>query len=156
MNLKKLLVPLALAAAVALPMQASAMSHSISTDLVRLVDNNMDNGMFNLYWQGSLSRSSAIRAGYSTGDNLSILDVTFKGYIDRYHHGAFYEVGLTWWDGANDDDIGFMAALGYERTLAKHIVAGGAVQMVAGVDEQVAGVAETPFFMPSLFVTFAF
>ena len=155
MQLKKALIPLALAAAVALPTQASAMTHSISSDLVRLVDNNMDDGMFNLYWQGSLSRTTAVRAGYSTGDNLSILDVTFKGYLDRYHQGAFYEAGLTWWD-ADDDDIGFMGALGYERTLAKHVVAGGSVQVVAGVDEQVSGFAETPFFMPSLFISFAF
>jgi len=156
MKLTKALIPLALAAAIGLPTQATAMTHSISSDLVRLVDNNMDNGMFNLYWQGSLSRTTAVRAGYSTGDNLSILDVTFKGYLDRYHSGAFYEAGVTWWDGANDDDIGFMGALGYERTLAKHVVAGGSVQMIAGVDEQVSGFQETPFFMPSLFITLAF
>ncbi len=156
MNFKKALIPLALSAAVALPMQASAMTHSISTDLVRLIDNNMDDGMFNLYWQGSLSRTTAIRAGYSTGDDLSIVDVTFKGYLDRYHSGAFYEAGLTWWDGANDDDIGLMAALGYERTLAKHFVAGGSVQMIAGIDEEIAQKAETPFFLPSLFISVAF
>ncbi|WP_416886621.1 hypothetical protein [Marinospirillum sp.] len=156
MNLKKALLPLVLSAAVALPLQASAMTHSISTDLVRLVDNNMDNGMFNLYWQGSLSRNTAIRAGYSTGDDLSIVDVTFKGYIDRYHQGAFYEAGLTWWDGDRDDDIGFMAALGYERTLAPHFVLGGSVQVVAGISEEVAQRAETPFFLPSLYILFAF
>jgi len=156
MQFKKALLPLAVAATLALPMQASAMTHSISTDLVRLVDNNMDDGMFNLYWQGSLSRTTAVRAGFSSGDDLSILDVTFKGYLDRYHQGAFYEAGLTWWDGANDDDIGFMGALGYERTLAPHFVAGGSVQVVAGIDEEVAQVRETPFFMPSLYITFAF
>ena len=155
MKLKNALVPLALAAAVALPMQASAMTHTISTDLVRLLDGNMDDGMFNLSWQGSLSRSTAVRASYSTADNLSILDVTFKAYVDRYHQGVFYEIGGSWWDGQNDDSIGLMGALGYERSLVKHVVAGGSVQLYGGIDEQV-GKPESPFFLPSLFISYAF
>ncbi|SFX21903.1 hypothetical protein [Marinospirillum alkaliphilum] len=153
--MKKLLSALCFAVAVLLPFHASAMTHTIGTDVVRLIDNNMDDGMFNLFWQGSLSRSSAVRASYSSGDNLNILEVTYKGYIDRYHQGVFYEVGGAWWDGRNDDDLGLMAAIGYERSLAKHVVAGGSVQMVAGIDDAI-GMGESPFFLPSLYFAFAF
>jgi hypothetical protein len=154
--MKKLLSALCISVALLLPLHASAMTHTIGTDVIRLIDNNMDDGMFNLFWQGSLNRSSAIRVSYSSGSNdLSILEVTYKGYIDRYHRGVFYEVGGAWWDGRNDDDIGLMAAIGYERSLARHVVAGGSAQMVAGIGEDVSG-RESPFFLPSLFIAFVF
>ncbi|WP_114417344.1 hypothetical protein [Marinospirillum perlucidum] len=155
MPMKKLLAALAFSFIAFLPLQASAMTHTLGTDLVRLLDGNMDDGMFNLSWQGSLSRSTAVRASYSTGDNLSILDVTFKAYIDRYHQGVFYEIGGSWWDGPNDDSIGVLGALGYERSLVRHVVAGGSVQLYGGIDETV-GKPESPFFLPSLFISYTF
>ena len=135
---------------------ARAMSHSISTDLVRQVDQNRDGGMFNFYWQGSLSKREAVRAGYSSGDELSIIEISYKNYLDRYHQGVFFEAGGAFWDGKDDSSVGVMGAIGYERTLANHFVAGGAVKMHMGVDEDVAGVEETPFFEPSFFFLYAF
>lgn len=153
--MKKTIAAVALASSILVPTSAQAMSHSISTDIVRQIDKNMYDGMFNLYWQGSLSKSTAVRAGYSTGTDMSIIDVTYKKYIDRYHQGVFVEGGGSYWDGKNDSSVGILGAVGYERTLASHFVAGGSVQMYMGIDEKVAG-AESPFFTPSLFVLFAF
>lgn len=153
--MKKIIAAVALAASALLPVSAQAMSHSISTDIVRQIDKNFDDGMFNVYWQGSLSKSTAARAGYSTGTDLSIIDVTFKKYLDRYHQGVFVEGGGSYWDGKDDSSIGLLGAVGYERSLANHFVAGGSVQMYMGVDEKLVG-AESPFFTPSLFVLYAF
>ena len=152
--MKKLLCALCVSTAALLPIHASAMTHSVGIDALRLIDNNMDDGMFNLFWQGSLSRSSAVRASYSSGNDLSILEVTYKGYIDRYHQGVFYEVGGAWWDSGNDDSLGLMGAIGYERSLVKHVFAGGSVQMVAGIDDS--GMGDSPFFLPSLFIGYTF
>lgn len=154
--MKKIIAAVALASSALLPVSSHAMSHSISTDLVRQIDKNFDDGMFNFYWQGSLSKSTAARAGYSTGSDLSIIDVTFKKYLDRYHQGVFVEGGGSYWDGKDDTSIGLLGAVGYERSLANHFVAGGAVQMYMGIDEKVAGREESPFFTPSLFVLYAF
>ena len=128
-------------------------------DVVRVVDGNQDpdgDGLFNLFLQVPAGYSGGLHLGYSSSDNLNIVDVAYKHYPGNTMDGAFFQAGAGWYDAQDDDEIGFVGMVGYERRLAKHFVVTGGVRIIAGVDEEIVGYRETPVYQPMLGVMLAF
>ena len=128
----------------------------LGIDVVRLIDENQDQGMFNLFLQVPVAAPGALIIGHAKGDNLTVLDVSYKHYLGSRLDSAFFQAGVGYYDADFDDDLGFVAQVGYERRLAKHFVVTGSVKMVAGVDEAIIGYPETPVYQPVLGVMLAF
>lgn len=145
-----------LAAALLALAPVPALSSGIGIDLIRLADGNQDDGMSNVYGQLALSGGGAFVAGYSSGEHLSIVDIAYKHYFGRYARGIFAQVGVGYYDGQRDSDLGFVGSLGYEHRLARHLAVSGSVRIVAGVDEHIIGYRETPVFQPTLGVMLVF
>ncbi|MBA3979332.1 MAG: hypothetical protein C0462_01895 [Alcanivorax sp.] len=139
--------------ACAAPVQAA--DYGIGIDLIRVIDQNQDDGMFNVFVQAPAG-AGALYAAYASGDNLNIVELAYKHYLGGRMNGAFFQAGVGYYDGNNDDDLGFVGAFGYERKLAKHFAVSGAVRMVAGVDENLIGYRETPVYQPVLGFMLAF
>jgi hypothetical protein len=151
----KLLHVLLIAAASLITLPARAADYALGLDLVRAIDRNQDDGMFNLWFQFATTGNGAVMLGYSSGDNLTILDVGYKHYSGGRMNSVYFQGGVGYYDTSNDDDLGFVGAIGYERKLAKHFVVGGSVKMIIGVDEAVLGL-ESPAFQPTLSMAVAF
>ncbi|RFA29148.1 hypothetical protein CAI21_10275 [Alkalilimnicola ehrlichii] len=132
------------------PATGYSAGYGLGIDVIRLVDKNQDGGMTNVYWQHGLSRDSALILGYSSGDDLTIIDAAYKHYFGAYTNSVFLQLGAGYYDGRNDSDLGLVAAIGYERRLARHLAASGSVRMIADVDEHLIGQRETPVFQPTL------
>ncbi len=147
---------LLIASALLFPVNAHA-ANALGIDAVRLVDDNQDDGMFNLFFQHGLTRLSALHVGYSSGDDTSIIDVSWKRYLDRYYSGMFVQLGGGYYDG-NDSEIGITVALGYERMINRSFVMNFAAKAVfVDVDEDI-GLAygDDPVFQPVVSFMFAF
>ena len=128
----------------------------LGIDVVRLIDENQDQGMVNLFLQVPVADTGALVIGHAKGDNLTVLDVSYKHYLGARLNSAFFQAGVGYYDADFDEDLGFVGQVGYERRLAKHFVVTGSVKMVAGVDEAIIGYPETPVYQPSLGVMLAF
>ena len=154
--MKKLSVLLLVVASTLISLPTRAADFGLGMDLVRAIDRNQDDGMFNLWFQFATSGNGALLLGYSSGDNLTILDVGYKHYLGARLNSVYFQGGVGYYDANNDDDIGFVGAVGYERKVAKHFTVGGSVKMIVGVDEALLGVRETPAFQPTLSVAVVF
>lgn len=152
--MKRVIISTLAALVFLLPAAASA-NNAIGTDVVRIFDRNQDDGMMNIIFQHALTRTSAIKASFASGEDLTVLELTYKAYNQRYQNGTYYELGGMYVDGDDDTEIGFTAAVGYETSIARNIILGGAVQMVM-IEEEIFGYAESPIFFPRLHVMFAF
>jgi hypothetical protein len=130
--------------------------HSIGTDFIRLVDQSQDGGMLNLYYQYSLTRNTAIKAGFSMGDDLTIAEASYKYYTGKYFDSAYGQAGFVIGDYDDDTELGITAAIGYEKSLARHFVLGFAVEVTAGTMEHPATGDKDPIFRPILELIFAF
>ena len=132
-----------------------AADYALGIDLVRLVDRNQDDGMFNLWVQFPTRGGGAVMLGYASGDNLTVLDAGYKHYAGGRLNGVYFQGGIGYYETDQDDDLGFVGAIGYERKLAKHFAVGGSVKMIAGVDESLTGL-ESPVFQPTLSMALVF
>ncbi|MBB5021048.1 hypothetical protein [Desulfurispira natronophila] len=154
--MKKNLILLAvLLCFLALAPQSALASNAVGIDGIRLIDKNQDDGMTNAFFQHALSRTTAVKAGFASGDDLTIIEVSYKGYNQRYYNGTFYELGGAYVDDSDDSEIGFTASLGYETSIANSLVVGGAVQMML-IDEDIMRQEESPIFLPRLYAMFTF
>lgn len=135
---------------------ARAAEFGLGMDLVRVIDQNQDDGMENLWFQFATSGKGAVLIGYASGDSLTILDVAYKHYLGGRQDSVFFQAGAGYYDNDVIDDLGFVGAVGYERKLAKHFTVGGSVKLVAGVDEALLNTVETPVFQPTLSVALVF
>ncbi|MGA1869732.1 MAG: hypothetical protein ACMUJM_14445 [bacterium] len=145
-------------AIILIPATAGALMirHAIGIDGIRLIDKAQYDGMFNFFYQGSLNNKSAFVVGYSSGDEASIIDLAYKMYMHLYSNGIFYQLGAVYIDEDNDDsEMGVSAAIGYEKKLSPHVVVGGAVKIIAGVENPVTG-DEDPLYHPVLNLIIAF
>ncbi len=134
-----------------------AKAHGVGMDIIRLVDKNQDDGMFNIHGQIGVAGDTAITLGFSSGDDLSILDGGLKYYFGRYLNSLFLGFGIGYYDhDVHGDDFGFVFALGYERSLTDFLAVSGSVRMVAGIDEEIIGYGETPVFQPTLSIMITF
>ncbi|MGA1824212.1 MAG: hypothetical protein ACMUIP_06055 [bacterium] len=135
-------------------------SHCLGMDIIRLIDKAQYDGMFNLFYQGSLSPNTALVLGYSSGDTTRIIDIDYKIYSSRYLNSIFFQVGGVYIDENIDDDeedsdIGFKATLGYEHSPIQHIVFSGAVKCTTGIRNPVTG-DEDPYYQPMLSLIIGF
>ena len=130
--------------------------YGVGIDVVRLIDENQDQGMFNLFLQVPVAATGALVVGHAKGDNLTVIDVSYKHYLGSRLDRAFFQAGVGYYDADFDDDLGFVGQVGYERRLAKHFVVTGSVKMIAGIDEAIIGYPETPVYQPTLGVMLAF
>lgn len=140
----------------ALPGFGQANGWGVGIDVVRLIDGNQDDGMFNVFAQAPVASSGAVVVGHAKGDNLTVIEGAYKHYLGRRLDSAFFQAGMGYYDIDVDDDIGFIGQAGFEKRLARHIVVTGSVKMVAGIDEAIIGYRETPVFQPTLGVMLAF
>ena len=141
---------------IALPGLGHANGWGIGIDVVRLIDGNQDDGMFNIFAQAPVAPSGAVVVGHAKGDNLTIIEGGYKHYLGSRLDSAFFQVGLGYYDIDVDDDVGFIGHAGFEKRVARHIVVTGSVKMIAGIDETIIGYPETPVFQPTLGVMLAF
>jgi hypothetical protein len=135
---------------------ARAAEFGLGIDLVRLIDQNQDQGMENIWFQFATAGNGAVLLGYARGDNLTVLDVAYKHYLGSRLNSVFFQAGAGYYENDVTDDLGFVGAVGYERKLAKHFTVGGSVKLIAGVDEVLLNTVETPAFQPTLSVTLVF
>ena len=135
---------------------ARAAEFGLGMDLVRLIDQNQDEGMDNLWFQFATSGNGAVMFGYASGETLTILDVACKHYLGGRLDSVFFQAGAGYYDNDVTDDLGFVGAIGFERKLAKHFTVGGSVKLIAGVDEVLLNTVETPVFQPTLSVALVF
>lgn len=130
--------------------------HSLGIDMIRLVDQAQYEGMFNLYYQISINKQSAIVAGLSVGDDVTIGEAGYKFYLERYFDGPYGKVGLNVGDYDGDTEVGVSAAIGYEKSIVRHLVVGCAVEVIGGSMDHYATGDHDPIFRPVLNVIFAF
>ncbi len=135
---------------------SAGIQHSISVDMIRLVDKAQYDGMFNLYYQMSLNKRSAIFTGLSIGDDVTIGEGGYKFYLDRYFDGPFGQVGVSIGDYDGDTEFGLTGAVGYEKSIVRHLVLSCAVEVTAGSMDNYATGDNDPIFRPILNVVFAF
>lgn len=134
----------------------AGVQHSLSVDMIRMVDKAQYDGLFNIYYQCSLNKQTAVVAGISMDNDYSIAEFSLKYYLEKYFEGPFVQAGINIGDYDKDSEIGLSAAIGYEKSIARHIVISGAVEMLAGtMDNYVTGNNE-PMFRPILSIMFAF
>lgn len=130
--------------------------HSLGIDLVRMVDEAQWRGLFNLYYQCSINKESAIVLGLSHGHDVTIVEAAYKFYFKKYFDGPFAQAGASIGDYDRDKEFGFTGAVGYEMSLTRYIVVSGAVEMTIGSMDNPSTRDRDPIFRPILGATFAF
>ena len=84
-------------------------------------------GVFNLYYQGRLSRNSAILAQFQSGSGWSSFGGAYKSYFAgaRYTNGPYWAAGLGIWDfGSLGNATTIDGSLGYDFTVGTNLVFG--------------------------------
>lgn len=130
--------------------------HSIGTDVIRTVDQAQYDALFNINYQFSLNQKSAIVASISADNDITIADVGYKYYFEKYFDGPFAQVGFNIGDYDGDTEIGISGSVGYEKSIVRHLVIGCAVEMIAGTMDNYTTGDRDPTFRPILNVMFAF
>lgn len=130
--------------------------HSLHVDFVRIIDEAQYRGLMNLYYQMSLDKKSAGVVGLSYGHDHFLFEGAYKYYLAKYFDGPFAQVGFVIGDYDGDTEGGVTAAVGFEKSLSRHLVVSGAVEMTIGsMDHPMTG-SHDPLFRPMLGLTFAF
>lgn len=130
--------------------------HGIGIDLIKLVDENQDGGMWNVHGQAGIGGDFALALGYARGDALSIVEVGVKYYFGRYMNSPFIHLGAGHFDHDAGSDAGFIGALGLERMLTAHIGFSSAVKITTGADHDYLGYPESPIFQATFSLMLAF
>ncbi len=130
--------------------------HSLGVDMVRIVDKAQYDALFNIYYQFSLTNRTAVVGGFSTGDDVTIAEIAYKYYLKKYFDGPFGQVGLSFGDYFDDTEFGITGAIGFEKSIVKHIVVSCAVEITVGSMDNYATGDSDPIFRPILSVIFAF
>lgn len=133
-----------------------AAGHGIGIDLIKLVDENQDGGMWNVHGQAGIGGDIALHLGYARGDALRIVDVGVKYYFGRYMNSPFIHLGAGHFDHDAGSDTGFIGALGLERMLTTHIGFSSAAKITAGADHDYLGYPESPIFQATFSLMLAF
>lgn len=130
---------------------AAATSHAFGFDAMRQLDKSVDDGQFNLSYQVSVGRRSALVGGFATGDDYQVYEAGFKRYNEKYLSGTFFQLGAAYWRGdEQDSELAADLRLGYELPLSRWLVASAAVSAVYGLDHPVSGKSEDLLFRPHL------
>ena len=118
-----------------LPGTSHAVSNSIiGTQVVGSINgggssmtSGLAGGIFNLYYQGRLSRSSAIIAQFQSDPNFSVYGAAYKSYIGNKHYtnAPYWKLGASIYDqgslnNATTADVG----VGYDFTISRNLIFG--------------------------------
>lgn len=133
-----------------------ASGHGIGIDLIKLVDENQDGGMWNIHGQAGIGGDIALHLGYARGDALTIVETGVKYYFGRYMNSPFILLGAGYFDHDAGSDTGFIGALGLERMLTTHIGFSGAAKVTAGADHDYLGYPKSPIFQATFSLMVAF
>ncbi|MGW8246575.1 MAG: hypothetical protein ACWGOV_00570 [Acidiferrobacterales bacterium] len=117
----------------------SGTSHAVSNSIVGTqivgsingggssMTSGLAGGIFNLYYQGRLSRSSAIIAQFQSDPNFSVYGAAYKSYIGnkRYTNAPYWKLGASIYDqgslnNATTADIG----VGYDFMIGRNLIFG--------------------------------
>ena len=137
-----------------LPGQAAG--HGIGIDLIRLVDENQDDGMLNIHGQIKVADDIALCAGYAKGDEVVLSDVGVKYYLGRYMDSLFLQVGICFFRHNAGNDNGFIGAFGLDYKLMRHLAFSSAFRIITGVDHDYWGYPESPVFQAAFSLMLAF
>jgi len=130
---------------------SAATSHALGYDAVRQLDKSVDDGQYNLAYQISVGRRSALVAGFALGDDYQVYEAGFKRYNEKYLSGTFFQLGAAYWRGdVNDSDLAADLRLGYELPVNRWLVATAAVSAVYGIDHPATGKSDDLLFRPHL------
>lgn len=133
------------------PQASAGTSHAFSYDVVRQLDKSVDDGQFNLSYQVSVGRRSALVGGFALGDDYQVYEAGFKRYNEKYLSGTFYQLGAAYWRGDEaDSELVADLRLGYELPLSRWMVASAAISGVYGLDHPVSGKSGDILFRPHL------
>jgi hypothetical protein len=148
---------IALAAVVfLLPVQAAANRIGIGFDLIRLVDENQDDGMLNIHGQVKVADDIALCAGYAKGDEVALSDVGVKYYLGRHMDSLFLQAGICFFRHDAGNDNGFVGAFGLDYKLMRHLAFSSAFRIITGVDHDYWGYPESPLFQAAFSLMLAF
>ncbi len=137
-----------------LPGQASG--HGIGIDLIRLFDENQDDGMINIHGQIKIVDDIALTGGYARGDELVISNAGIKYYLGRYMDSLFLQAGICFFRHDTGNDNGFIGAFGLDYKLMRHLAFSSAFRVITGVDHDYRGYPEAPIFQAVFSLMFAF
>lgn len=135
---------------------SQAAGHGIGIDLIRVIDENQDGGMWNIHGQAGIGGDIALHLGYARGDALTIVDVGVKYYFGRYMNSPFIHLGAGHFDHDAGSDTGFIGALGLERMLTPHIGFSSAAKITTGANHDYLGYPESPIFQATFSLVLAF
>ncbi len=130
--------------------------HSIGVDLIRTVDQAQYDALFNINYQFSLNQQSAVVSSLSTDSDVTIGEVAYKYYFEKYFDGPFAQVGFNVGDYDGDTEIGISGSVGYEKSIVRHLVISCAIEAVVGTMDHPSTGDRDPLFRPILNVVFAF
>ncbi|SFX74492.1 hypothetical protein [Marinospirillum alkaliphilum] len=136
-RIKALLIALLLlATGLAATAAEARTSHAFGFDALRYLDQAQDGDQFNLSWQMSTGRRSALVFGVADGDNYQMYEAGFKRYNERYLSGSFYQLGASYWNGDTGykNDFGLDLRVGYEIPITRWAVVSGAISTLYGID----------------------
>ena len=146
---KTALISLALSAMTFPGTSQAASSSIVGTQVVGSISgggssatSGLAGGVFNLYYQGQLSRSSAFIAQLQSDTGLTVYGGAYKSYFGggRYANAPYWAAGLAIWDFGNlgnattidgsvgyDFRVGTNLVMGMDATLAYSLNSGGSV-----------------------------
>ena len=83
-------------------------------------------GVFNLYYQGKLSRNSALLAQFQSGSGWSEFGGAYKSYFagGRYTNGPYWAAGLGVWNFGTINETMIDGSLGYDFAVGTNLVFG--------------------------------
>jgi len=84
-------------------------------------------GIFNIYYQGRLSRSSAFMAQFQSDANFSVYGAAYKSYVGdkRYTNAPYWKLGASIYDfGSLNNATTLDAGVGYDFTIGRNLVFG--------------------------------
>lgn len=154
----KMFSPLLIVAltAVVFLIPGQAAGHGIGIDLIRLVDENQDDGMLNIHGQIKFADDIALCAGYAKGDEVALSDVGVKYYLGRYMDSLFLQAGICFFRHDAGNDNGFVGAFGLDYKLMQHLAFSSAFRIITGVDHDYWGYPESPVFQAAFSLMFIF
>ncbi len=69
------------------------------------------------HYQFPLTKRTAVVGGFSTGDDVTIAEIAYKYYYEKYFDGPFGQVGLSVGDYFDDTEFGITGAIGFEKSI---------------------------------------
>lgn len=111
-------------------LSAVAGGRAIGTDFVRMLDDGQPVGRsFNVIYQHPTKTGKTVVLNVALGENDDMMvEGGLKTYNTGLNTGVFYQLGIALVSQRNGSDLGFSAALGYEKAAANNVTFFGEVK----------------------------